>query len=413
MIRLFYSIAVLFLTGFIMVASLLHPKARQWWTGRKRWRKRLKKEWKGKEKPVWIHASSKGEYETALPIIERLKELHPDLRVVLTYFSPSGYKQHEKTELLDGVYYLPADTPWNMRKFVRLMDPQVMVLIKYELWPNMLRTLERKNCPVVLAAAVFTRQMIYFKSQGFWLRKHLHFIKSILVQDKRSMRLLKVLGIPSKICGDTRIDRVKKLSQVPWSDSVIEAFAGDKKLFIAGSTRKNDEKIIRNTLNELATQGTKILIAPHEVTQKTLHRLSAYFGEKAMLYSEGIEAITASKKIMILDQYGILSRAYRYSSLAYVGGGFTSGIHSILEPACYGIPSIFGYKNKKFAEAVTLKNNGGGFEVSSESEFKKIVTRLLENTTLLEQASQKSHQFISENIGATDKIVETIRELLG
>ncbi|MEM6724734.1 MAG: glycosyltransferase N-terminal domain-containing protein [Bacteroidota bacterium] len=354
---------------------------------------------------IWVHCASLGEFEQGRPIIEGLKARYPDQPIVLTFFSPSGYRIRKNYEQVDHVTYLPFDLKSNMLDFVNKIDPILCILVKYELWPNMLYVLQKRSCPTILIGAYFRETHHYFNWFGMPFRRMLHKIDRIFVQDQSSLIRLSSIRYRNAIhAGDPRLDRVQAIAQQAVEYPNIEAFCGKAPIWVWGSTWPEDEQLLHQLLPQLP-KGWKIILVPHEVDQKHLDQLSQQFGEHAGLYSQ-TEDWTA-KRICIIDRIGLLAYIYRYAHLAYIGGGFGKGIHSIQEAFIYKIPAIFGPNYTGFREARMLVAMKGAFSVSDSQELEAIWKDLQAGDHYI-RAQEAIQGFINQNIGATPKILKVI-----
>lgn len=367
---------------------------------------------------VWFHAASLGEFEQGRPMIERLRAEHPDIPILLTFFSPSGYEVRKNYPHVDAVAYLPFDKPGNVRRFIDMVNPSMAIFIKYEFWGNYLDELHRRGIPTYIISAIFRPGQIFFRPWGSYMRRVLHDYEHLYVQDERSARLLAGIGITNTtVAGDTRFDRV---TDVMKSRVDIPGFPGFGKdydhVFIAGSSWEADEERYIPWLK--ANPSVAFIIAPHEFDDRRLELLLSHFDKgEAMLLSEWCEASAAGasgelKKVrgIIVDSFGKLSSLYRFADIAYIGGGFGTGIHNINEAAVYGIPVIFGPRHSKFKEAADLIAAGGAFAVYSREEFEGAIGRLISSPDTLASAGKAAGDYIRRSIGATDIIY---RDLFG
>ncbi|MCF8229064.1 MAG: 3-deoxy-D-manno-octulosonic acid transferase [Bacteroidales bacterium] len=406
-----YKLAIRFYLFSIRIASFFNPKAKRWIEGRKNWEKGLKQKINRNDRYIWVHCASLGEFEQGRPLIEKLKSEYPSRKILLSFFSPSGYEIRKNYEHADAVVYLPMDTGRNARKFLEILNPELAVFVKYEFWFNYIAELKRRNIPVFVVSAIFREKQHFFRSWGKWFRKQLHKINWIFVQNEDSLKLLEGVGITHcSLSGDTRFDRVAQIAETSKAFPEVENFVGGQKVLLAGSTWPPGEKLIQTFLHE-RYNDLKLIIAPHEVHQERINGIENSFPGKCIRYSN-IHQSTGSENILIIDSIGKLSHLYQYASLAYIGGGFGVGIHNILEAATFGKPVIFGPNYQKFKEARDLISLGGAFSVSNADAFKSIMRKLLAEQGEYEKASRVCKQYTRENQGATNIIFQKMEDLL-
>jgi len=403
--RTLYNLGIHSYNMLMHIAALFNPKAKLWVEGRKGIFEKIKNE----VDPgyiIWIHAASVGEFEQARPLIERIRKDYPNKKILLTFFSPSGYELRKNYDLVDYVYYLPIDTAHHAKEFIDLIKPEMVFFIKYEFWFNYLNELYKRVIPIYLVSTIFRPNQHFFKWYGSWFRKHLRMVEEFFVQDVESATLLSSINIKRiNITGDTRFDRVKSLTENPKPFESIRNFVQDSKVLLAGSSWEPDEKILANYMyNE--SQDFKLIIAPHEVNKEHIDSLLNRFSKfNPLLFSEfENKEIPKENRVLIIDSVGKLMHLYQYTDVAYIGGGFGVGIHNILEAATYKKPVIFGPNYQKFNEAKELIKHQGGFSISNEREFAAIASKLLFDTKAYHQASAECGKYVEENIGATEKI---------
>ncbi len=356
-------------------------------------------------RPFLIHAASAGEYEQALPLIKALKKLRPGIPVLLTFFSPSGYRFKKGKTPADAVCYLPLDSPGNARHFVEKIRPRAAFFIKYEFWPNIVRALSERDIPVFSVSTKLTPGQRLFKSGLLLqtLKQFTHFF----VQDETTEALLKKHGINrTLLTGDTRFDTVADLPEQPVQFPVIEDFKKDNFLIVAGSTWEKDEDLLTEYM-QTAPANTKLLLIPHEPTKKHIRQLTEKYGLRHCLYSH-YDQSSRDCRVLVVDMLGLLKYAYRYADVAYVGGGFGKGIHNILEAAVYGVPVVFGPNYRKFTEAVEMVERQTAFPVSNLASLQKIFNRLT-NKEFREKKQKAIKEFIEQNTGATEKITDFLK----
>ncbi len=409
--RFLYHISIYLLQIALSIASLFNDKARKWVNGRKNVFRNLENQVSSKEKYIWIHCASLGEFEQGRPIIEGLKKLLKNHKIILTFFSPSGYEVRKDYEFADIVSYLPIDTIANARKFIEIIQPQFVVFVKYEFWFNYLSALGKQKVPVIFISSIFRPGQYFFKHYAAWFRKQLAGINHFFVQNEESKRLLQKIGIERvTACGDTRFDRVFELAKNPKKFEIIETFRGNHSLIVAGSTWLPDEDLLIPVIEKFPNH--KFIIAPHEVHASRVEQIQKRIGSKAALFSKTNSKDIANYKVLIVDSIGILAHLYQYAKFAYIGGGFGSGLHNIQEPVTFGIPVIFGPKFLNFQEAVDLINLGGAFAIRNSDELENVFLKLTGDQTLYEEACRINQQYVAQNIGATSVILKYLSQLI-
>jgi len=405
--RVLYLTGIQFYTFLIRIASVFNTKAGLWLKGRKDIFTKIRSSIEKDTPLVWFHASSLGEFEQGRPVMEFIREKYPELKILLTFYSPSGYEIRKNYSGADYIFYLPVDSPANARKFLDLINPVAVYFIKYEFWYFYLRELNRREVPVYLISAIFRPGQVFFKWYGSWYRKVLEFFNHLFVQTLASGELLKKIGIENvTIAGDTRFDRVFAIAGTAKSLPEIEPFIGGQSIIVAGSTWPPDEKLLAGWINN-AQDEVKMIIAPHEVHEENIIRLEEMFECETVRYSQASPEKLAAAKVLIIDNIGMLSSLYKYGNIAYIGGGFGKGIHNILEPATFGMPVIFGPNYQKFREAVELIDLRGGFSISTYAELKELLDSFMINKSVLAVASKISKEYVKSNVGATNVIVNS------
>lgn len=402
-----YTIAIYLYALAVRLASLTNRKARLMIKGhRKTWRT-LRDHAKERQHYVWFHAASLGEFEQGRPLMERLRREHPEKRILLTFFSPSGYEVRKDYAGADLVCYLPFDTPLNARRFVRLVQPEKAFFIKYEFWHHYIDELHRAGVPVYSVSSIFRNDQIFFRPYGRGYARVLHHFNHFFVQNEASRRLLNSLGVTQvSVTGDTRFDRVIDIRNQAKSLPLAAALTGDSRTIVAGSTWPPDEEILIPYFNR--HPELKLIIAPHEVNEERLRSIEQRLKRLALRYSQATPESSAQADCLIIDGYGLLSSLYRYATLAYVGGGFGVGIHNVPEAAVYGVPVFFGPNNQRFREARDLINEGGSFEVTSADDFQAQADRLLADERALAKSGQAAGDYIRRNSGATEAIFREV-----
>lgn len=405
--RFIYNTGIFFYSWIIRVTAFFNAKAKDFVHGRRNtfaeliaFRKKI-----GDAPLIWIHSASLGEFEQGRPVIEKLKQSSPEYKILLTFFSPSGYNIRKDYELADQVCYMPLDTSANARRFGQIVEPDLAIFVKYEFWNNHLSVLKKNAVPHILISAIFRPGQIFFKSYGGFFRKLLKGFDHIFVQDVRSMELLHGIGISrcSRV-GDTRVDRVSDIAVQSKRLPEIEQFCGKSKVFIAGSSWPKGEEVFCPLINQDLPGDWRTIIAPHEITENHLSELEKRLTVPSIRYSKMSDNAITDYKVLIIDNIGMLASLYKYGTLAYIGGGFGVGIHNILEPATFGLPVLFGPNHLKFREAVELKRRGGAFEINDQAELRAVFSKLLGQESY-DIASKASRTFIEENKGATERII--------
>ncbi len=405
--KVLYNIGILIFTTLAHLIAPFSLKASLWIKGQKKWSEKIRLKINPEDRPVWIHCASLGEFEQGRPVIEAIKNKMPGIKIVLTFFSPSGYEIRRNYPGADTICYLPADTPGNAEKFVRLINPQFVIFVKYEFWNNYISVLYRENIPLFLISAIFRPEQHFFKWYGSFFRIMLKKFRRIFLQDQRSFDLLSSISIKNiTLAGDTRFDRVVQITGTARDIPQLEQFRGEEKLFLAGSSWKQDEEIIAQYINSYPDR-MKWVFAPHEIDGPNIERLEKLFTVSVVRFSEFSEAASGSR-VLIMDNIGMLSSAYKYAHIAAIGGGFGKGIHNILEPACWGIPVMFGPEHKKFREAVELINENGAMTFNSSSDFSDILDKWLTDQSFYLRSAKSAVDYIKKNTGATNKIMQEI-----
>lgn len=405
--RYIYNSVIFFYRAAAWLISPFDNKARLWFRGQADCCNILAEKIKPGERYIWIHCASLGEFEQGRPVIEAIRKTKPWYRIVLTFFSPSGYEIRKEWPLADVVCYLPADTPLNARRFLRIVKPEKVIFVKYEFWNNFITETRNKNIPLFLISGIFREEQHFFKWYGGFFRNMLKKFTRIYVQDEASMKLLSSIGLDNFArAGDTRFDRVLQIASEAKDIPLLERFRGNEKLFLAGSSWKPDEEIISRYINAYPDK-MKWVFAPHEIDEGNISRIERLFTVKTIRYSGAGEGDTDAR-VLIIDNIGMLSSAYRYADIAAIGGGFGKGIHNVLEPACWGIPVLFGPAYGKFREAVELVREGGAASFAGYEEFRNILDRWLSDETAYRNASETAGAYVNKNSGATSKIVSEI-----
>ena len=406
-----YSLLIyLYIAGVKLAALFGHRKARLLVEGHKNIFPLLKERLRPGEKYLWFHVSSLGEFEQGRPVMERLRDSHPEYRIVLTFFSPSGYESAKKYQSADIICYLPFDTRCNVGRFLDMLKPEKAFFIKYEFWPNFLAGLKKRGVPTYSVSSIFRKEQMFFKTVDFGYRKTLKCFTHLFVQDNASKELLATIGLDNvTVIGDTRFDRVMKIAADAKQLALVETFAEGKRVFVAGSSWTPDEDIFIKYFN--AHKGWKLIIASHEVTEARLTEIQSKFSGKCVRYTQANMDEAREADCLLIDCFGLLSSIYRYGKVAYVGGGFGAGVHNLLEAAVYGMPVFFGPNNRKFREAQKLKECGGGLEISSYEDFEAKMDLFDADENLLAQAGAAAGEYVGGNSGATQKLLAALNLL--
>ena len=417
-----YNIVIYFVLWGIAIASLFNEKVRKMWRGEREAFKILKQKVDPNAKYIWFHAASLGEFEQGRPLMERIRKDYPQYKILLTFYSPSGYEVRKNYEGADIICYMPVDTRLNAIRFLRLVRPVMAFFIKYEFWSNFLHILKHRNIPTYSVSSIFREDQVFFKWYGRNYAGVLKCFTRFFVQNEESKRLLEGIGITAvDVVGDTRFDRVLQIKEAAKQLPICEAFrtgvassqsAGvpqhDFKVFVAGSSWPPDENIFIPFFNE--HKDWRLLIAPHVIAEEHLKLiLSLIKGKKVVRYTQTTPEEAAEADVLIIDCFGLLSSMYNYGDVAYIGGGFGVGIHNTLEAAVWNMPVIFGPNNKKFQEAQGLLKSGGGFEINTYEDFSGLMSSLMNDETFLKQAGDKAGTFVAHLAGATDKVLASVK----
>lgn len=403
-----YNLLTIMAGPILKIAALFSPKMKLFVNGRKTVFETLEQKLEQGNKTIWFHAASLGEYEQGLPVMEELRKLYPNHKIVLTFFSPSGYEIRKNTAAADVVVYLPLDTKANAAKFVKTVNPEMAFFIKYEFWPNYLHKLQKTGAKVYLISGIFRESQAFFKWYGGFYREALKTFRHFFVQYESSKKLLQKIGFQNiTVSGDTRYDRVSKILERDNSLPFIEDFINGKTTFVFGSSWPKDEMLFIDFVNE--NKDVKFIIAPHDISKGHVSEIVATVKNKYVLFSEMEGKNLAEYDVFIIDTIGILGKIYSYADIAYVGGGFgTSGLHNILEPAAFGVPIVIGPNHKKFPEAAALIHFGGSLEAKNGEDFRHILAELLHNKDYRHEAGHKAATFVSMNRGAVNRIINHI-----
>lgn len=395
---------------------MFKPKAKLWVGGRKNWKQNLQANVQhlNLEGAIWLHAASLGEFEQGRPVIEKIKKEYANQKIVLTFFSPSGYEIQKNYPLADLVMYLPVDTPSNAKKFLSILKPKLAIFVKYEFWLNYLFQLEKKNIPTFLISTVLKRHQSFFKWYGADFRKALKTYHTIYTQDVYSLRLLKLLKNGNGVlAGDTRFDRVLQICSSPKQIKEIEQFSRESFVLIAGSSWQKDEEFLIESYVRLKPNypNLKLIIAPHEIDKHNIERLKNLLSKHKVdfhLFSENLTEYT--KPVLVVNAIGFLSSVYQYGTVSLIGGGFNDGIHNILEPTVYGLPVMFGPNYHKFNEAFQILDLKAGFVYHNADDLTNQLLAFMNDQAALSEASRLAENYVRKNSGATNKIVDGLKK---
>ena len=409
----FYNLLISVFNILLPVIGLISPKLTLFVKGRETVFEVLEKSFIREDRVIWFHCASLGEYEQGVPVMEEMKSMYPDHKLLVTFFSPSGYEVKKNNTLADVIVYLPIDTRANARKFIKVIQPELAVFVKYEFWPNYLKELKKNNIPITIISAAFRQDQSFFKWYGGFMRDAIKTVDHFFVQDTVSQKLLNQVGFNNvTISGDTRFDRVSHQIEMNNQVDFISEFIGDRLCIVIGSSWSEDEEVFVDFVNE-ATDNLCFIIAPHEIKDSGVQALKQKLTKKSVLFSEKEQGNLNDYQVFIMNTIGYLSRVYSYADIAYVGGAMgTSGLHNILEPATFGIPIIIGKNFEKFREAKQLQKLAGLFSIATASEFSNVLNKLIENKKYRQQTGMIAGHFINSNTGATDLIVKYLVEQL-
>lgn len=408
-----YNLIIIFASQVVKLLALFSPKMKLFVDGRKVVFSKIREKIKLSDKTIWFHAASLGEYEQGLPVIEKIKVQYPNHKIVVTFFSPSGYEVRKNNTVADATIYLPLDTKSKAKMFLKLVHPELVFFIKYEYWPNYLNELKKQNIKTYLISGIFRENQAFFKWYGGFYRNALKTFEYFFVQNESSKNLIQSIGFNNvKISGDTRFDRVVSILERDNSLDFIEQFKDNKTTIVIGSSWPKDENLLVNFINN-ASDEIKFIIAPHNIKSEQIANLKSQITKSTILFSENVDTRHAlslkEKNVFIIDTIGILTKIYSYADIAYVGGGFGNpGVHNILEPATFGVPIIIGPNYSHFAEATALVRQEGCISISNQNELNDAFNLLINNE---DERNEKGHicsTFVQMNKGATDVILNRI-----
>ena len=415
-----YNIGIKIYHILITISQLFNKKAKLWILGRNAIYDKIAANVDIKHKTIWFHFASLGEFEQGRPVMEEMRKMYTDRKILVTFFSPSGYELRKNYQGADYIFYLPLDTRTNASKFIDLINPEIAIFTKYEFWYHYFEQLHKRNIPLYLISGIFRTGQPFFKWYGSLNRKILSFVDHFFVQDEGSKELLKTINITNvTVSGDTRFDRVAENAVSPKKFEIVEKFCKNANVFVAGSTWPDDEKLLAEIAKE--NPDWKFIIAPHEIKEEKIKILTEILPSgKAIRFSEwkvlsekigdkpDLNLASQNYQALIIDNIGMLSSLYQYGEVAYIGGGFGVGIHNTLEAAAFGVPVIFGPNYQKFLEAKALIRNGGGFSISNLSELQNVVSKL-QNAEVRQISGKSAAKYVMESKGATYSILDYIK----
>jgi 3-deoxy-D-manno-octulosonic-acid transferase len=400
---------MLFASQIVKLLALFSPKIKLFVEGRKTVFQSLESKISSSDKTIWFHAASLGEYEQGLPVMEKIKNQYPNLKIVVTFFSPSGYEVRKNNSMADACVYLPLDTKSNAQKFLKLVHPDLVFFIKYEYWPNYLNELKKLNIKTYLISGIFRENQAFFKWYGGFYRNALKAFDYFFVQNENSKKLLQSLGFNNvKISGDTRFDRVVSILERDNSLDFMEHFKNNTITIVIGSSWPKDESLLFNYINQ-TNEKVKFIIAPHNIKADQIQELKNSITKKTVLFSEKENTDLSNYDVLIVDTIGILTKIYSYADIAYVGGGFGNpGVHNILEPATFGIPIVVGPNYNHFAEATALVHQEGCISINTQTELNETLNNLISNEDIRHEKGHICETFVQLNKGATSRILKHI-----
>lgn len=403
---------IVFIAGFLLkIVAVFSPKMALFVKGRKDVFKTLEAKIQANDKSIWFHAASLGEYEQGLPVIEKIKEKFPSHKIIVTFFSPSGYEVRKNNTMADCTVYLPLDTQKNAKQFIELANPELVFFIKYEYWPNYLNELKKRNIKTYLISGILRENQAFFKWYGGFYRKALNTFDFFFVQNESSKQLLQSLGHQNVlVSGDTRFDRVSTILEKDNTLDFIAEFKNNKITVVIGSSWPKDEEIIAQYINEYSNENVKFIIAPHNIKAEQIAKLKEQITKPTVLFSEKENQSLSEQQVFIIDTIGILTKIYSYADIAYVGGGFGNpGVHNILEPATFGIPIVIGPNYSHFAEAIALVKLEGCVSIENNKDLLETFDDLIYKPEIRFQKGAICRQFVQQNKGATAIILNHLQ----
>ena len=408
--HIIYNLLIYLASFALRIVALFSKKIKLFVDGRKDVVHILGKNISTSDKTIWFHCASLGEFEQGVPIMEEMKKAKPGHKIIVSFFSPSGYEIKKNTSLADVVVYLPMDTPLNAKRFIDAIHPSLSIFVKYEFWPNYLLQLKKKNIPTLLVSGVFRDNQIFFKPYGGFMRKALKSFNHFFLQEENSVKLLNSIGFKNTtLSGDTRFDRVSHQIEMNNTLKFAKEFKGDSLCIVCGSTWPEDEAVLLDYINS-APRNVKFIIAPHKIEQSKIEAFTEkLYKQKVILHSQKDDVNLAEYSVLIIDCIGLLTKLYSYADIAYVGGAMgRTGLHNILEPATFGVPIIIGKNYNEFPEAIRLRNLAGLFSISNPLELSDVLTKLVSDANYRKKTGMISGHFVNSNTGATNKVLDYI-----
>ena len=409
-----YNIIMYIIQLGVAIGSIFNDKLRKMWQGERDAVQTLRKKVDPDADYIWFHAASLGEFEQGRPLMEQIKKSYPQYKILLTFFSPSGYEVRKNYEGADIITYLPIDTVGNARQFLRTVRPVMAFFIKYEFWYNYLHILQYRGIPAYSVSSIFRPDQVFFKWYGRGYGRVLKCFTRFFVQNEESKKLLESIGIhDTMVVGDTRFDRVLQIKEASKLLPIVERFVkgtpeDPKKVFVAGSSWQPDEEIFLKYFNN--HRDWKLIVAPHVIGEDHLKFIFSLIKDKKVVrYTQATEGNVADADVLIIDCFGLLSSVYHYGDVAYVGGGFGVGIHNVLEAAVWGMPVLFGPNNKHFVEAQGLLQSGGGIEIEDYETFSLIMSQLSDDSAYYDTCGQEAGAFVQSLAGATKKVLSSVK----
>ncbi|SEP69486.1 3-deoxy-D-manno-octulosonic-acid transferase [Hyunsoonleella jejuensis] len=410
-LQFIYNTGIQFISFILKITAFFNTKIKLGVEGRRKTFKVLEEHINIPHRTFWFHCASLGEYEQGLPVFEKLRARYKTHKIVLSFFSPSGYEIRKNSPIADVVVYLPLDTKKNASRFLNIIKPELAIFVKYDIWPNYLDALNNNSVRTILISAAFRNDQIYFKPYGSMFRKALFTFEHIFTQNEYSKTLLKSIGYNNTtVSGDTRFDRVSNQLKIDNSLQFIEEFLNQKMCIVVGSSWPEDEALFVNFINSKKNNDVKYIVAPHNIKTSQINNFKSKLDTEVILYSEKDTKALKEYSVLIIDTIGLLSKIYSYAHIAYVGGAMgTTGLHNTLEPAVFGIPILIGKNHQKFPEAQSLIDNGGMFAVENQNEFDTILTKLIENDNFRTISGSKNAAYINKYKGAVIQIINYLR----
>ncbi|WOC40989.1 3-deoxy-D-manno-octulosonic acid transferase [Polaribacter sp. HL-MS24] len=409
--KIVYNCIVFFASLLLPVVAIFNKKIKLFVDGRKQTFSKIAT--LKNSKTIWFHAASLGEFEQAIPLIEVLKVTHAEYKILVTFFSPSGYEIRKHFKLADVVCYLPLDSRSNAKLFVETVNPAFAIFVKYEFWPNLLFELKRKEISTILVSGIFRKEQVFFKKYGGFMRVPLKSFAHFFVQDNSSKELLSSIHFDNvTVAGDTRFDRVSKILEQENTLDFINEFKDGKYTLVAGSTWKEDEVLLINYINNEASEDEKFIIAPHTIHPTSIVELQKSIDKKSVLYSEKSDYDVKESQVFIIDTIGLLTKIYAAADVAYVGGGLKTGLHNVLEPATFGIPVVIGNIISKFKEAVDLVELKGCISIENTEELTTVLRKLKTEDLYRKKTGGINKKYIQDHLGATQSIIKFINDKL-